>query len=413
MKKGSILAGLILWAVLLAAGCGSKPVNGEESGESPGYAHMEGLDSVLAASMPLGDESSGTEEGQETENSMESLVREAEGDEATEELEILEDTDIYSKPGEEGAVVGSVKQGTTVQSIEVLEGGAWCKIVYKGRVAYVLAEVLERPGESSAAVPTGKPTAGKTATTKKPSSGMHPSNPERNPGREPTREPHPEETRTPNQETPPAGQTQEPTTEPTQGPTAEPTQSPPPGPTQRPTTEPTPKPTTEPTQKPTAKPTQRPPPGPTQRPTTEPTQRPTTEPTQSPPPGPTQKPTTEPTQRPTTEPTQSPPPGPTQKPTTEPTQSPPPGPTQEPTTEPTQNPTQEPTTEPTQNPTQEPTEEPTQEPTAEPTESPTREPEEPSRESEEETPDFGTEAAWKLEQEPVPASVQVRYPHPG
>mgnify|MGYP006922413600 CR=1 FL=1 len=82
LKKGSILAGLILWAVLLAAGCGSKPVNGEESGESPGYAHMEGLDSVLAASMPLGDESSGTEEGQETENSMESLVREAEGDEA-------------------------------------------------------------------------------------------------------------------------------------------------------------------------------------------------------------------------------------------------------------------------------------------------------------------------------------------
>ena len=406
MKKGSILAGLILWAVVLAAGCGSKPVNGEESGESPGYAHMEGLDSVLAASMPLGDESSGTEEGQETENSMESLVREAEGDEATEELEILEDTDIYSKPGEEGAVVGSVKQGTTVQSIEVLEGGAWCKIVYKGRVAYVLAKVLERPGESSAAVPTGKPTAGKTATTKKPSSGqMHPSNPERNPGREPTREPHPEETRTPNQETPPAGQTQEPTTEPTQ--------SPPPGPTQKPTTEPTQRPTTEPTQKPTAKPTQSPPPGPTQRPTTEPTQKPTTEPTQkptakptqSPPPGPTQKPTTEPTQRPTTEPTQ--------KPTTEPTQSPPPGPTQRPTTEPTQNPTQEPTTEPTQNPTQEPTEEPTQEPTAEPTESPTREPEEPSRESEEETPDFGTEAACKLEQEPVPASVQVRYPHPG
>ena len=329
MKKGSILTGLILWAVLLAAGCGSKPVNGEESGESPGYAHMEGLDSVLAASMPLGDESSGTEEGQETENSMESLVREAEGDEATEELEILEDTDIYSKPGEEGAVVGSVKQGTTVQSIEVLEGGAWCKIVYKGRVAYVLAEVLERPGESSAAVPTGKPTAGKTATPKKPSSGMHPSNPERNPGREPTREPQPEETRTPNQETPPAGQTQEPTTEPTQGPTAEPTQSPPPGPTQRPTTEPTQ------------------------------------------------------------------------------------NPTQEPTTEPTQNPTQEPTAEPTQSPTQEPTAEPTQEPTAEPTESPTREPEEPSRESEEETPDFGTEAACKLEQEPVPASVQVRYPHPG
>ena len=331
MKKGSILAGLILWAVVLAAGCGSKPVNGEESGESPGYAHMEGLDSVLAASMPLGDESSGTEEGQETENSMESLVREAEGDEATEELEILEDTDIYSKPGEEGAVVGSVKQGTTVQSIEVLEGGAWCKIVYKGRVAYVLAEVLERPGESSAAVPTGKPTAGKTATTKKPSSGqMHPSNPERNPGREPTREPHPEETRTPNQETPPAGQTQEPTTEPTQ----------------------------------------------------------------SPPPGPTQKPTTEPTQRPTTEPTQ--------KPTAKPTQSPPPGPTQRPTTEPTQSPTQEPT----QEPTIEPTAQPTQEPTAEPTESPTREPEE-------ETPDPGMEAACKFEQEPVPASVQVRYPHPG
>ena len=96
MKKGSILAGLFLWVVLLAAGCGSKPVNGEESGESPGYAHMEGLDSVLAASMPLGDESSGTEEGQETENSMESLVREAEGDEATEELEILEYRHIYS-----------------------------------------------------------------------------------------------------------------------------------------------------------------------------------------------------------------------------------------------------------------------------------------------------------------------------
>ena len=406
MKKGSILAGLFLWVVLLAAGCGSKPVNGEESGESPGYAHMEGLDSVLAASMPLGDESSGTEEGQETENSMESLVREAEGDEATEELEILEDTDIYSKPGEEGAVVGSVKQGTTVQSIEVLEGGAWCKIVYKGRVAYVLAKVLERPGESSAAVPTGKPTAGKTATTKKPSSGqMHPSNPERNPGREPTREPHPEETRTPNQETPPAGQTQEPTTEPTQGPTTEPTQSPP----QKPTTEPTQKPTTEPTQKPTAKPTQSPPPGPTQKPTTEPTQRPTTEPTQKPTTEPTQSPPPGPTQKPTTEPTQSPPPGPTQRPTTEPTQNP----TQEPTTEPTQNPTQEPTAEPTQSPTQEPTAEPTQEPTAEPTESPTREPEEPSRESEEETPDFGTEAACKLEQEPVPASVQVRYPHPG
>ena len=398
MKKGSILAGLILWAVVLAAGCGSKPVNGEESGESPGYAHMEGLDSVLAASMPLGDESSGTEEGQETENSMESLVREAEGDEATEELEILEDTDIYSKPGEEGAVVGSVKQGTTVESIEVLEGGAWCKIVYKGRVAYVLAKVLERPGESSAAVPTGKPTAGKTATTKKPSSGMHPSNPERNPGREPTREPHPEETRTPNQETPPAGQTQEPTTEPTQGPTAEPTQSPPPGPTQRPTTEPTPKPTTEPTQKPTAKPTQSPPPGPTQKPTTEPTQRPTTEPTQ----------------KPTTEPTQSPPPGPTQRPTTEPTQNP----TQEPTTEPTQNPTQEPTIEPTTEPTQEPTTEPTQEPTIEPTAEPTQEPtaeptESPTREPEEETPDPGMEAACKFEQEPVPASVQVRYPHPG
>ena len=344
MKKGSILAGLILWAVVLAAGCGSKPVNGEESGESPGYAHMEGLDSVLAASMPLGDESSGTEEGQETENSMESLVREAEGDEATEELEILEDTDIYSKPGEEGAVVGSVKQGTTVQSIEVLEGGAWCKIVYKGRVAYVLAEVLERPGESSAAVPTGKPTAGKTATTKKPSSGqMHPSNPERNPGREPTREPHPEETRTPNQETPPAGQTQEPTTEPTQ--------SPPPGPTQKPTTEPTQRPTTEPTQKPTAKPTQSPPPGPTQRPTTEPTQKPTTEPTQ--------KPTTEPTQKPTTEPTTEP----TQKPTTEPTQSPTQEPTQEPTIEPTTEPTQQPTIEPTTEPTREPTTEPTQEPT--------------------------------------------------
>ena len=408
MKKGSILAGLILWAVLLAAGCGSKPVNGEESGESPGYAHMEGLDSVLAASMPLGDESSGTEEGQETENSMESLVREAEGDEATEELEILEDTDIYSKPGEEGAVVGSVKQGTTVESIEVLEGGAWCKIVYKGRVAYVLAEALERPGESSAAVPTVKPTAGKTGTTKKPSSGqMHPSNPERNPGREPTREPQPEETRTPNQETPPAGQTQEPTTEPTQGPTAEPTQSPPPGPTQRPTTEPTQKPTTEPTQKPTAKPTQSPPPGPTQKPTTEPTQRPTTEPTQKPTTEPTQSPPPGPTQKPTTEPTQSPPPGPTQRPTTEPTQNP----TQEPTTEPTQNPTQEPTAEPTQSPTQEPTAEPTQEPTAEPTESPTREPEEPSRESEEETPDPGTEAACKFEQEPVPESVQVRYPH--
>lgn len=67
---------------------------------------------------------------------------EAEGNEITTMLEVASKADIYSSPNKSASILGSVEEG---ESIEVIEAGnktKWYRIVYNGRVAYVLSECV-------------------------------------------------------------------------------------------------------------------------------------------------------------------------------------------------------------------------------------------------------------------------------
>lgn len=134
-KKGQVLAGMFLSVVLLTTGC-----NKEDDTESTEYVLMEGLNNAIAASMLAEADIKQTEK---PEADLAPLVQEAAGDEDIEERKICEATNIYSKPDEKGAVIGSVEQNDTVQIIGIMEEEAWYKIVHKGRVAYISAEAVE------------------------------------------------------------------------------------------------------------------------------------------------------------------------------------------------------------------------------------------------------------------------------
>ncbi len=219
MKKGQILVGINLMGILLASGCGTK---GEDADPAE-YARMAGLNTVIAASMGSSGQPVSIEK--ETEDSAEPLIREATGEESTEEREVTEDSDIYSKPGGEGAAVGFAGKGTTVQAIDTGEDGEWCRIVYKGRVAYIPFHVLAEPvqaGGQGGAVPeeTAAPTARPAA---RPIAG-----PVTSPTTAPTAEPATNpEVRLPEEQNP--DQTPEPIAGPSEGQTPEPIVGPPEG----------------------------------------------------------------------------------------------------------------------------------------------------------------------------------------
>lgn len=196
MKRRQILGGILIITVLLASGCGKT----EGNAEGTGYTRMEGLDDAITASVSLDtgkEESQGEQEpessdrqtGTDTENDGVHGVKEASGDEETEERELKEAADIYSRPEAEGTVVGSAKKGDHVQVIELTETGEWYKIVYQGRVAYVAADaVADRRGTQTA----GNSRPGGT--------GQNPVNtqpPSRNQGVNPTPGPTPEPNQNP------------------------------------------------------------------------------------------------------------------------------------------------------------------------------------------------------------------------
>ena len=235
MKKGQILAGINLMGILLASGCGTK---GEEADPAE-YARMAGLNTVIAASMGSSGQPVSIEK--ETEDSAEPLIREATGEESTEDREVTEDSDIYSKPGGEGAAVGFAEKGTTVQAIDTGEGGEWCRIVYKGRVAYipfhVLAEPVQAGGQGEAvpeetAAPTARPAARPTAGPVASPTTAPTAEPATDPGVRLPEEQNPDQTSEPIAG-PPEGEdpnwTQEPVVGPPEGETPEPIVGPPEG----------------------------------------------------------------------------------------------------------------------------------------------------------------------------------------
>lgn len=127
-RKISILVMLVLSGLLTAC---AKSTQQNDTNEYAVFANLFGNVSPT----DIADETEDTEGYAKQE-------AEAEGNEITTMLEVASKADIYSSPNKSASILGSVEEG---ESIEVIEAGnktKWYRIVYNGRVAYVLSECV-------------------------------------------------------------------------------------------------------------------------------------------------------------------------------------------------------------------------------------------------------------------------------
>lgn len=71
-------------------------------------------------------------------------VSELTGDEEASSVKVKKDGSVYSRPDTQSTTCGYLTEDQTVTALSLVEGGDWCKISYNGRVAYVLANMLEK-----------------------------------------------------------------------------------------------------------------------------------------------------------------------------------------------------------------------------------------------------------------------------
>lgn len=74
---------------------------------------------------------------------------EATGEETVDARTLLADTFVFSKPDPDATMIGVLGNGRSVDVIGRLADGAWYKIVYSGRIAYVPAMVIQEKTNES------------------------------------------------------------------------------------------------------------------------------------------------------------------------------------------------------------------------------------------------------------------------
>lgn len=131
MRKRLLIISMILVVTELLFGCGAKEP------ETKQYVQAEGVDRAYEVTFI------GAEPEAETEEPVREPVQpEATGLEQEESRVALEDGDVYNQPSEDSVKIGSVKEGERIFLIEMVRDGAWCKINYNGRVAYITADAV-------------------------------------------------------------------------------------------------------------------------------------------------------------------------------------------------------------------------------------------------------------------------------
>lgn len=131
MRKSLLKIPIILMSIGVLSGCGAEEV---ESGQ---YVQAEGIDRAYEISFIE------VESEQEADEPVREPVRsEATGLEQEKSRVVLENADIYNQPSKDAVKIGSIREGERISLIGMSEDGAWCKINYNGRVAYIMADAV-------------------------------------------------------------------------------------------------------------------------------------------------------------------------------------------------------------------------------------------------------------------------------
>lgn len=139
MKKAKILVMIVIAAQLVS--CGSANTDSTE------YSTFAGLEEANV--LPVS----------ETENTEEYIpgVSDVKADAETQERTITADSEVYSQPDVNAAVIGNVQKGDRILVFGETEDHLFYQIVYDGRVAYVVNEVIkEKKDEDSSDDPASQ-----------------------------------------------------------------------------------------------------------------------------------------------------------------------------------------------------------------------------------------------------------------
>ena len=132
MKKAKILVMIVIAAQLVS--CGSANTDSTE------YSTFAGLEEANV--LPVS----------ETENTQDYIpgVSDVKADAETQERTITADSEVYSQPDANASVIGNVQKGDRILVFGETEDHLFYQIVYDGRVAYVVNEVIkEKKDEDS------------------------------------------------------------------------------------------------------------------------------------------------------------------------------------------------------------------------------------------------------------------------
>ena len=132
MKKAKILVMIVIAAQLVS--CGSANTDSTE------YSTFAGLEEANV--LPVS----------ETENTEDYIpgVSDVKADAETQERTITADSEVYSQPDANASVIGNVQKGDRILVFGETEDHLFYQIVYDGRVAYVVNEVIkEKKDEDS------------------------------------------------------------------------------------------------------------------------------------------------------------------------------------------------------------------------------------------------------------------------
>lgn len=139
MKKAKILVTIVVAAQLVS--CGSANTDTTE------YSAFAGLEEANV--LPVS----------ETENTEDYIsgVSDVKADAETQERTITADAEVYSQPDANAAVIGNAQKGDHVLGFGETEDHLFYQIVYDGRIAYVLNEVIkEKKDEDSSDNPASQ-----------------------------------------------------------------------------------------------------------------------------------------------------------------------------------------------------------------------------------------------------------------
>lgn len=131
MRKRLLIIPMILTVTGLLSGCGAKEPEAKQYVQAQGVDRAYEVTFIEAEPEPEADEPV-----------REPVRSEATGLEQEKSRVALEDADIYNQPSEDAVKIGSVQEGDRISLIETVEDGAWCKINYNGRVAYITADAV-------------------------------------------------------------------------------------------------------------------------------------------------------------------------------------------------------------------------------------------------------------------------------